>query len=175
MLYFFFIVSLPSFKASLKEILLNTRTPVICRVLCWLMVVVVLSDSCNPMDCTLPGSSVLSLWDFPGKNTEVGCHFLLQGIFPTQELNRVSCIAGGLLPALPADSLPTELPGKPINGNLESKPKLPSSSSWWNMFQQLIVFKWIKLLIELSYLKLKNYLFTVCQALFTIGNSDLLF
>ena len=26
-------------------------------------------------------------WDSPGKNTRVGCHFLLQGIFPTQELN----------------------------------------------------------------------------------------
>ena len=26
-------------------------------------------------------------WDFPGKNTGVGCHFLLQGIFPTQRLN----------------------------------------------------------------------------------------
>ena len=25
--------------------------------------------------------------DFPGKNTEVGCHFFLQGIFPTQGLN----------------------------------------------------------------------------------------
>ena len=23
-------------------------------------------------------------WDFPGKDTGVGCHFLLQGIFPTQ-------------------------------------------------------------------------------------------
>ena len=23
-------------------------------------------------------------WDFPGENTGVGCHFLLQGIFPTQ-------------------------------------------------------------------------------------------
>ena len=28
-------------------------------------------------------------WDFPGKNTGVGCHFLLQGIFPNQELNPV--------------------------------------------------------------------------------------
>ena len=27
------------------------------------------------------------LWDFPGKNTGVGCHFLLQGIFLTQESN----------------------------------------------------------------------------------------
>ena len=25
--------------------------------------------------------------DFPGKSAGVGCHFLLQGIFPTQELN----------------------------------------------------------------------------------------
>ena len=24
-------------------------------------------------------------WDSPGKNTGVGCHFLLQGIFPAQE------------------------------------------------------------------------------------------
>ena len=27
------------------------------------------------------------LWDFPGKNTGVGRHFLLQEIFPTQGLN----------------------------------------------------------------------------------------
>ena len=27
-------------------------------------------------------------WDSPGNNTGVGCHFLLQGIFPTQGLNR---------------------------------------------------------------------------------------
>ena len=26
-------------------------------------------------------------WDFPGKNTGVGCHFLLQEIFLTQESN----------------------------------------------------------------------------------------
>ena len=37
---------------------------------------------CNPMDCSLPGSSVYE--DSPGKNTGVGCHALLQGIFPTQ-------------------------------------------------------------------------------------------
>ena len=39
------------------------------------------------MDCSPPGSSVLCPWDFPGKNTGMGCHFLLQGIFPTQGLN----------------------------------------------------------------------------------------
>ena len=30
---------------------------------------------------------LLSPWDFPGKSTRVGCHFLLQGIFPTQGSN----------------------------------------------------------------------------------------
>ena len=40
---------------------------------------------CNPMDCSLPGSSVHG--DSPGKNTGVGCHALLQGIFPTKGSN----------------------------------------------------------------------------------------
>ena len=35
----------------------------------------------------LQPTSLLSPWNFPGKNAEVGCHFLLQGIFPTQGLN----------------------------------------------------------------------------------------
>ena len=30
---------------------------------------------------------LLCPWDSPGKNTGVGCHFLLQGIFLTQESN----------------------------------------------------------------------------------------
>ena len=30
---------------------------------------------------------LLCPWDFPGKNTGVGCHFLLQGIFLTQGSN----------------------------------------------------------------------------------------
>ena len=40
---------------------------------------------CAPMDCSLPDSSVYG--DSPGKNTGVGCHFLLQGIFPTSGSN----------------------------------------------------------------------------------------
>ena len=31
---------------------------------------------CDPMDCILPDSFVHG--DYPGKNTGVGCHFLLQ-------------------------------------------------------------------------------------------------
>ena len=37
------------------------------------------------MDCSPPGYSVLG--DSPGKNTGVGCHALLQGIFLTEGLN----------------------------------------------------------------------------------------
>ena len=40
---------------------------------------------CNSIDCSLSGFSVHG--DSPGKNAEVDCHFLLQGIFPTQRLN----------------------------------------------------------------------------------------
>ena len=35
---------------------------------------------CKPIDCSLPD-------DFPGNSTGVDCHFLLQGIFPTQGMN----------------------------------------------------------------------------------------
>ena len=40
---------------------------------------------CNPVDCSPPGSSVHG--DSPGKNTGVGCHALLWGIFLTQGSN----------------------------------------------------------------------------------------
>ena len=39
----------------------------------------------DPMDCSLLGSCVCG--DSAGKNTGVGSHALLQGIFPTQGLN----------------------------------------------------------------------------------------
>ena len=50
---------------------------------------------------------LLCPWDSPGKNTGVGCHALLQGIFPTQGSN----------PSLlhwRVDSLLLGLPGKPL-------------------------------------------------------------
>ena len=99
---------------------------------------------CDPMDYSPPGSSVHG--DYPGKNTGMGCHALLQGIFPIQGLNPglwhcrwilyhlthqgslriLECIAhpfsrgssqpryptGVSSPALQADSLSAELPGK---------------------------------------------------------------
>ena len=35
----------------------------------------------------LEPTRLLHPWDFPGKNTGMGCHILLQEIFPTQGLN----------------------------------------------------------------------------------------
>ena len=97
---------------------------------------------CDSMDCSPPGSSVLG--DSAGKNTAVGSHALLQGIFPTCGSNPgllhcrwilyhlshqgsprilewvASSFSRGSSqpriepgsPALQADSLPAELPGK---------------------------------------------------------------
>jgi len=55
---------------------------------------------CDPMDCSLPGSSVHG--DSLGKNTGVVFPALLQGIFSTQGSNT------GINNALQADSLPSE-------------------------------------------------------------------
>ena len=61
---------------------------------------------CDPLDCSLPGSSVHG--DSPGKNIGVGCRALFQGIFLTRESNlcllRLLCwLAGSLLPAPPGE------------------------------------------------------------------------
>ena len=37
--------------------------------------------------CGLEPARILCPWDFPGKDSGVGCHFLLQGIFLTQQSN----------------------------------------------------------------------------------------
>ena len=54
-----------------------------CRALCCAHSV--MSDSLRSHG--LQPTRLLCPWDSPGKNTGVGCHFLLQGIFPTQRAN----------------------------------------------------------------------------------------
>ena len=54
-------------------------------VLCWFSHWVT-SDSCDPIDCSPTSFSILAL-DSSGKNTGVGYHFHLQGIFLTQGSN----------------------------------------------------------------------------------------
>ena len=85
------------------------------------------STICNSKDYSPPGSS--SPWGFPGKNNGVGCHFLLQGIIPTQGSNP------RLLYHLhwQAASLPLAPCGKPIK--LPSKLP-PNSGQGYRSFSQ---------------------------------------
>ena len=56
---------------------------------------------CDPVGCP---------WDFPGKNTGVGCHFLLQGVFLIQGSNpisHVSCIGCRFFSAEPHNITPS--------------------------------------------------------------------
>ena len=65
----------------------------------------VVSNSASPW--TIAHQTPLSM-EFPGKNTGMGCHFLLQWIFPTQQLNLH-------LLHWQVDSFTTAPPGKPRN------------------------------------------------------------
>ena len=72
----------------------------------------VMSDSVQPYG--LRPARRLSSWDSSGKNTRVGCHALLQGIYPTQGSNLC-------LPCLlhwQVGSLPLVPPGKPLTHDI---------------------------------------------------------
>ena len=62
-------------------------------------------SDCDLLDYSPPGSSVHGI--LQTKNTGVVCHFLLQGIFLTQESNscllQVACIAGRLFTPEPSE------------------------------------------------------------------------
>ena len=65
----------------------------------------VVSDSATPW--TVARQAPLSM-DFPGRNTGVGCHFLIQRNFPDSGIKSMSSVTS----ALPADFLPAEPSGK---------------------------------------------------------------
>ena len=76
----------------------------------------VVSDSLQPHG--LQPTRLLCPWNFPGKNTGVGYHFHLQGIFLTQRLNlHLFCIGRQI-------SLPLAPPGKPLPPWKSSKENL---------------------------------------------------
>ena len=62
-------------------------------------------------------------WDSPGKNTGVGCHFLLQRIFLTQGSNPG-------VPHCKQDTLPSEPPGK----SKKATDNLMRVALWWDFF-----------------------------------------
>ena len=81
----------------------------------------VVSDSLQP--CGLQSARLRGSWNFPGKNTGAGCHFLLQGIFLTQGSNPLSAsslaLAGGFFTtSLTWESPSTSVkPQRSANGN----------------------------------------------------------
>ena len=69
-------------------------------------VCLILSDSLQPHG--LQSTRLLCPWNCPGKTSGAGCHFLFQGIFPTQGSNQcLLCLLGQQ-----ADSLPLAPPEK---------------------------------------------------------------
>ena len=79
---------------------------------------------CDPMDYSPPGFSVCG--DSPGKNTGVGCHALLRGLFLTQRENQhLLCLLHWQV-----GSLPLVPPGKPAEkGKYMGKHKV---HYYWN-------------------------------------------
>ena len=68
---------------------------------------------CDPTDGSPPGSP--RPWDSPGKNTRVGCHFLLQGIKVKSETEVTqSC------PTL-SDPMDCSLPGSSVHGIFQAR------------------------------------------------------
>ena len=70
---------------------------------------------CDPVDCSLPCSSVL--WDFPGKNTWGGLPFPSPGDLPDPGIKPMSPVS----PALEGGFFITEPPGKPLNNSIAYK------------------------------------------------------
>ena len=82
-------------------------------------------------------AKLLCAWDFSGKNTEVGCHFLLQGNFLTQGSN--PCLLLGQ-----ADSLPPHHLGSPAAvGKSRNEPYFTSPFSirrkWWDITKPMVL------------------------------------
>ena len=111
--------------------------------LCWV------AQSCptlfKSMDCTPSGSSVHG--NSLGQNTGVGCHALLQGNLPNPGIEPRS-------PALQADSLPSEPPGKPKHTGVGSLSLLQGIFSTQESKRGLLHWGWI--LYQMSYLGSPN-------------------
>jgi len=91
---------------------------------CWLLLLLfshrVMSDSCDPMDCSPPGSSVHGIPQ--ARILEWLCHFLRQGIFPTQGSNpRLLCLLHWQADSLPLAHLKSPLKHCPFRSASDTK------------------------------------------------------
>ena len=117
---------------------------------------------CDPMDYSLSGSSVHGI--FPGRNTRVGCHFLLQGILPTQRSNLHLLHWQALLPLSPWEAQLKERtflnytnPTRAQDGHPMPRvfqPQLKPSSAFWRPLMSETLGKarreWLKLLLYIK-------------------------
>ena len=93
-------INMVEMRGSLKQILISVKpSPLLPHLLSLLLLSVMSNSLWAP---GLQPARLLCPWDFPGKNTGVGCYSLLQGIFLTQGSN--PCPLHLLLQQ--ADSLP---------------------------------------------------------------------
>jgi len=73
-------------------------------------------------------------WNFPGKNTGVGCHFLLQEIFPTQGSNpRLLCLLHCRWILYPLNPMGSRVHSNPGYWNTFSSPKANRGVMLWNI------------------------------------------
>ena len=107
-------------------------------VLCW--VTQSCRTLCDPMDWSLPGSSVPG--DSLGRNTKSGCHALPPADLPNPGIKSRA-------PALQVDSLLSEPPGKPMNTGVSRSSLLQGIFSTQESNQGLLYCRWI--LYQLSY------------------------
>ena len=103
-------VRLPSSCVSPRDFYFQDSLFFLTRFSCMLSCSVV-SNSLQPHG--LQPTRLLCLWNFPGKNTGVGCHFLLQGIFPHPGIEPMS-LESLVSPALAGGFFTTEPPGKTL-------------------------------------------------------------
>ena len=86
------------------------------------------------MNCSLLGSSLSGI--STGKNTRVGCHFLLWGIFPTQGLN-LHLLHLLHWQARPLPQVPLTKPPPPMVQDIRKNlPRCPSISLSFSLFYQ---------------------------------------
>ena len=120
----------------------------------------------------------------PGKHTGVGCHFLLQEIFQTQESN-LGLLHCRRIPALQADSLRTEPWGKPhfvlvtvffAFISLSLFPKSAYASSW-NRFDDCSLQVCVTWFYHLSHLSIDVYMspFPSLLIFLVLGISDIFY
>ena len=116
----------------------------------WLYVLCLVTQSCltlcDPMDCSLPGSSVHG--DSPGKNTGVGLPCPPPGVLHNPETEPRS-------PTLQAYSLSSEPPGKAMNTGVGSLTFLQGIFPTQEMNQGLLHCRWI--LYQLSHQESYGY------------------